>query len=340
LPPKLDDFDYANYLLMRGVGGIVELTEMNCNVLRSGSVVQNAVIDAKNSLIKLVDSGMPEPEAGLLAGILFGQKRVFDKDFEVYVRSAGVAHVVAASGYNIAFVTIGVDKLLFFVRRRKRLVAMIIVAWIYVLLAGMCASIVRAAIMATFAMFAGLLGSKAWVHEAIPVSAFIFCFVSPNVIYDVGFLLSVAATLGLVYIVPVMQRFKLGLVAESMACLVATIPISIVSFGTISVVSILCNLVVVLLLDMTMTIGVIGVLAYIFSEVIGKLVLLISWTQLRIFEVVVRFAGSFAYSVVNIDAGGGKYFVFAILVCIVVAVVVALYPKAENYKFSYYFPDG
>ena len=47
---------------------------------------------------------LPEPEAGLAAGILIGLRDRVDRDLAAAFTTAGVSHVVAISGWNIAIV--------------------------------------------------------------------------------------------------------------------------------------------------------------------------------------------------------------------------------------------
>lgn len=343
MPPKSSsDFDYAGYLLNRQISLVSYLPKVICKDLafRSGNAIQNSVLGFKNMLIAQVDSSLTEPQSGLLVGILFGQKRTFDPLFEENVRNAGVAHVVAASGYNIAFVTIGIERLLLFFKRKLRILGMIVAAWIYVLIAGFSASIVRAAIMSTFSLSAGLLGSKAFVHEAVPISASIFALLNPYILYDIGFLLSLSATLGLVYLVPVLKRFRCGSFAEPLACLLATMPITISVFGSFSIVSLAANVVISLLLDSTMIIGVIGVIVRCFLVFVGDFILLVSWVQLKVFEILVGFLGSFSFSVLSFNVVDNGKIVFVLLVAIILSCVILLFPRDANYRYSYYFSNA
>ena len=53
----------------------------------------------------LPDAGCsPSPEAGLAAGILIGLRDRVDRDVAGAFTTAGVSHVVAISGWNIAIV--------------------------------------------------------------------------------------------------------------------------------------------------------------------------------------------------------------------------------------------
>src|SRR5205085_3512950 len=75
-------------------------------------------------------------------------------------------------------------------------VTLVIVA--YTLLAGASASVVRAAIMGSLALVAGRLGRRVAGLNTLAAASILMTVLNPSVLYDVGFQLSAAATLGLI----------------------------------------------------------------------------------------------------------------------------------------------
>jgi competence protein ComEC len=90
---------------------------------------------------------LPEPEAGLAAGILIGLRDRVDRDLAAAFTTAGVSHVVAISGWNIAIVAAAVGALAGRLGRRRRSVVTILAIATYALFAGASASVLRAAVM-------------------------------------------------------------------------------------------------------------------------------------------------------------------------------------------------
>ncbi|HEX8932454.1 MAG TPA: ComEC/Rec2 family competence protein [Patescibacteria group bacterium] len=127
---------------------------------------------ANNPLIKLAsrlrqdssalfNSVLPSTAANLLLGIVFGIKGDFPQDFRAALQSAGVLHVIAASGMNVSFFTGAVlFSLSTFLQRRFALVLAIFAAIFYSFLIGFEASIIRATIMAIIAFTASFLGRQ------------------------------------------------------------------------------------------------------------------------------------------------------------------------------------
>jgi competence protein ComEC len=73
-PPLLDDFDYARYLALRGIGSQI-LYPRQVEVVASGggSAVTRLLIEARGTLGEALERSLPEPESALARGILLGQ---------------------------------------------------------------------------------------------------------------------------------------------------------------------------------------------------------------------------------------------------------------------------
>ncbi len=80
--------------------------------------------------------------------------------------------------------------------RRSVLLAIVVVA-LYTLLVGASASVVRAALMSSLALIAGRLGRRSWGLNTLAAAALLMTLQNPLVLWDVGFQLTSAATLGI-----------------------------------------------------------------------------------------------------------------------------------------------
>src|SRR3954454_4433073 len=114
---------------------------------------------------------LPEPEAGLAAGILIGLRDRVDRDLAAAFTTAGVSHVVAISGWNIAIVAglVGAGMR----GRSRRVVAVAILATVvaYVVAAGGSPSVVRAALMAAVVLLARETGRAGRAAAALGTAA-------------------------------------------------------------------------------------------------------------------------------------------------------------------------
>ena len=224
--------------------------------------VQGIRADAGDALAR----ALPEPAAGLAAGILIGLRERVDRDLAADFTTTGLSHVVAISGWNIALVAGLVAALLGTWARRRRAVATLGAIALYTILAGASPSVLRAAVMAGVALLARETGRPGTAARALAWAVVILLGVNPGTVTDAGFQLSAAATAGLLaWGTPLAARFRSrmpwlpGFVVEglavSLAAQAATLPIVLLSFGRLAPLSPLLNLVVVPLVPLAMATG-------------------------------------------------------------------------------------
>lgn len=199
---------------------------------------------------------LPAPQAGLAAGILIGLRDQVDRTVAAEFATTGLSHVVAISGWNIALVGAVMVALLRWLPRRKRTVVVLLAIGMYTMLAGASPSVVRAAIMGAICLLARESGRRGGASAALGLAAFGMIAADPAIVEDVGFRLSVAATAGLLaWGTPLAAWLRARLPSRipswlveslgvSLAAQAATLPLVLLHFGRVSLVSPLANLVV------------------------------------------------------------------------------------------------
>lgn len=208
-------------------------------------------------------STVPEPEASLGAGILLGVRAGIDPEIRDAFAVAGLSHVVAISGWNVAIVVVLIGTLTRPLRSRAGpllpgFVAGLAVAG-YVVLVGASPAVVRAALMAGALLVSRLGGSPAHAGSALMAAAAVMLVVSPAALWDVGFQLSALATGGLIVLgAPLEQRLARwpgwirAPVALTVAAQLATLPVLLATFEQVSLVAPLANVAVVPLVPAVM----------------------------------------------------------------------------------------
>jgi competence protein ComEC len=147
----------------------------------------------------IVNQLLPEPHAGLLAGILFGTKATLSKDFIDSLTKTGTLHIVALSGMNITILGSLIDvALLRFVSRRIASLLTVLIIIGFVWFVGAQASIVRAAIMGCLALLATIFGRQTWSLLAFILTVGIMLLFNPAWLFELSFQLSALATLGII----------------------------------------------------------------------------------------------------------------------------------------------
>lgn len=301
-PENFDDFDYKGYLRNRKIFFIMDNPIAECQPisnLRAGSLIRNKLVDVKNRLIKKVDLVLNEPQSSLLVGILFGQKRLFSTIFDEATRMGGVSHIVAASGYNVTVLTIVVNRFISFLPKKLRLFLSLFTIWSFAILSGLSASIVRACIMSSISILALLFGRNNSIHVLLPFTSFLFISISPTALSNVGFLLSMSAVLGLVYVLPILTNFRNKLLCKlkfldsfvlpTLSCTLTTLPVSIIVFNTFSIWSVPVNAILLPVLESTMLFGFLAILSQSIFPSLSYLFYSVVNVQLLYFEKVVMF---------------------------------------------------
>ncbi len=339
LRPPPDDDGYGEYLRRTGAAGSLDVRSLAVVAPPSGFSLQPAR-DAAGDTLHL---SLPEPEAGLAAGILIGLRERVDRSLAADFATAGASHVVAISGWNIAIVAGLVGAALR--GRPRRLVAAVVGGTIlaYVVAAGASPSVVRAAVMAAVVLLARESGRAGRAPAALALAAFAMLAVEPAMIGDAGFRLSVEATAGLLAWANPLGGWIGGLgggrvpgwLAEglgiSLAAQAATLPDVLVTFRRLSLVAPAVNLAVVPLVPAAMGAGVLamagGALVMLgLPGVVATVLGLPAWLLLHVIVGVVRVAAGLPFAAVAIppEAGAAAAVVAGALVLLAPSLVRAV----------------
>src|SRR5690606_3265839 len=104
-PPVFEDFDYRGYLARRGIVGTMLFPAIE--VMGEGSrwSYERQIAEVRLALEDALQRALPEPEASLATGIAYGRDQTLPDDLYDDFRTSGLAHIVAVSGSNVAYVT-------------------------------------------------------------------------------------------------------------------------------------------------------------------------------------------------------------------------------------------
>ncbi len=289
-----DSFDYARYLAARGV-----YYTCTGQVVHDPAVVR-AIPDKVLARLATVRRWGEEtiarfiapPASGLMAGLLFGGDDGMSRVWQDAFAATGLTHIVAVSGYNVTVIAHAVIVLLVFFGawRTHATWGAIIAIVAFVLMIGAPASAVRAGIMGVAILLLLYIGRLGNALGALLLAVVAMLAVQPFLLwYDVGFQLSVMATLGLVILAPffalVLRGDATGVAAIIVMTLIAQLfvaPIIAYHFHVITPLAFLANVAVLPLLPLAMAFGVAVLLAAPFVPVIALWVgwgatLLLSW---------------------------------------------------------------
>ncbi len=192
--------------------------------------------------------------SGFAVSMLFGSTEYLDYQTELDYRTIGAAHVFAVSGLHVG-VVLGI--IFFFFKlfkcsKLKSIPILVIFLGFYAFLCDFSPSVIRASIMAV-----GYMVLRATNHcpdklTAISFAALISLILKPNWLFDISFLLSYFAILGIYLIYPQVRRFlskfiKKGTdaLAMNLSVSISLAPLTIFFFDEFSLFSVAASLFVI-----------------------------------------------------------------------------------------------
>jgi len=198
-------FDYAAYLRARGIEliGTIKSPRLITVVARGERSWSGLLPTFRRSIgASLVRTAGPggEGTASILAALLLGEREDLPDDLERALKRAGVYHIIALSGLNVAVIALLVSALLRLAKvppKGRRIGGALAVIG-YWLVARGSGSIARAALMAVLCLAGGVLERRVSPLGAIAVTGVLILAREPAWARDAGFQLSFAATISLV----------------------------------------------------------------------------------------------------------------------------------------------
>lgn len=291
--PIFPDISYGDRVVVEGI-----VNDGQIKKARVITVDQNKVLLSKfrESVIAFYQSVLPEPEAGLLAGIALGSKGSLVGDFYEKTKLAGVAHVVVASGTNITLMVVFVMGVLnLFFTRKKSIYFVILIIVLYLFVSGFDPPLIRAAIMSSALLMAQESGRIVSTWRVFIITAIVMLFYNPGWVLDLGFILSFVSTASLMLFekkirerlerIPVIFKESLS---TTLAAQIGVSPIIFITFGRLNILSPLINVLVLWTVPCLMILGTFGGVIGLIWPFLGKLILFLSYPMLLWFTNVVR----------------------------------------------------
>ncbi len=198
---------------------------------------------------------LPEPYATLASGMLWGDDNGLPAALVQAFRTTGTSHLLAVSGFNVTVLIQIIFAILISVglwRRPASWLAIILIG-LFVIFTGAEPAVVRAGIMGAVLLVGKLISRRASNINLLLGAAAVMLLFNPRLLFDLGFQLSFASMVGLGVVAPILQK-KLKLLpnwlelrevlSQTVAAIIATLPVIIWQLGQVSLVSPLANLLI------------------------------------------------------------------------------------------------
>ncbi len=343
-----EKFDYQMYLAKDGIFRICDKPQISIVARNRGNKLYSSVLAVKNGFEEKLSRIFPDPEGAYLKGLLLGGSRRMTKELADAFSRTGTSHTLAVSGYNVTIVAAFLMWAGIWIGLWRQQVFAFAVAGIvlFVLATGAPSSAVRAGIMGSLVVWAMREGRLANSTNAILLAAAAMLSINPLLLrYDAGFQLSFLATLGIVYLSPLLENFfwRRGKVPKlihetiilTLAATVFVLPVLLNSFEKLPVISLAANLMILPAIPVIMGMGFAAGMAGFVNAALGKLVGFLPYILLKIELAVVQWLASLSWASVKIKSFGwvwmAVYYIFLFLV-----IKHASYRRQELYQNRVY----
>ncbi len=307
LPISLNphQFDYKKYLEKQGVLQQIQLDhEQVIKLSHPSRTIWGLASNARNTMIeKLKEHPFGSEELAVIQALLLGQRKDISESTYTDYKNAGAVHILAVSGLHVGILLLLLEFLLTPLERLRngkflKFVTIVLLLWSYAFIAGLSASIVRAVTMFSFFAYALYLNRPTNSFNIVALSMFFILLVKPLMLFQVGFQMSYAAVIAIVWIYPKLQRFwspqnwlvrkTWQLLSVSTAAQLGVVPISLFYFHQFPSLFFISNLLIIPFLGLILSMGILVILlslldylpiwfVELYNWVIGMMNSVVSW---------------------------------------------------------------
>lgn len=297
------EFNYISFLSKSEIYTIIFRPKIDLISQNKASKIKLLLFQIKSFFIERLNDKLPSPHAELSGGLLLGAKQSLGKEMLDNFRKVGLIHIVVLSGYNITIIAEAIKRVFGFLPNKVNLIFSAISIIFFVMMVGGSATIVRAGIMTLLVLLSKNSSRRYQINRALLFAGFLMVLHNPKILlYDPGFQLSFVATIGLVHISPIIEKFiyfipsKFGIkeiVSATIATQIAVLPLLISMTGEISTVALLVNMLVLPIIPLTMLASFVSALSFgpkILTVIISLPAYLLLEYQLKIVEFFAAFS--------------------------------------------------
>jgi len=306
-PMVTDDFNYKNYLLKDRIYSVMNFPKVELisqkHQYNIFSYLYEKILFLKQKLYQSIQEISLPPHSLILQGIILGNNKNMTQSLRNDLSNSGLRFLTAISGVHVIILSaILVSFLMFFGLGRIYASSFsLIFVWLYIVITGFSASGIRAAIMGSIFIFAGVLGRQNTSSRTIVLAAALMLLQNPLLlIYDIGFQLSFMASLGIIYLKPLFdQLFKkifkeklkefFDILSATFSAQIFILPLIVYNFGTISLSAPITSILILPMMPWILSFGFIFSGAGILSKLLGQILYIPCWVLITYFLKIMEF---------------------------------------------------
>lgn len=286
------EFDYEKFMAKKGIRHTCFVKRntatavLPCTVLSPGLAAARQREKFSAALDGLFPLERQKETKAVIKALTFGYRDEISGDTKEAFRKSGAMHLLALSGMHLGIiyaVMSGILSLLLHHKRLKKLrsVVLLCILWSYTVFTGCGMSLLRAMVMVTVYETANLLDRQRNGLCSLALSVLLITVFNPSAPSDTGFQLSCCAMLGILLLVPFLQRifpsknsilckFR-DICAVGLSCQIFTAPLIFLNFGTFATFSLFAGILCSPLTSLTIMLTPLSFIDSVCFSFIGKL---------------------------------------------------------------------
>ena len=212
-PSNPAQFNYKNFLFNSNITAQQYLQSTNWKLISfsENNTLRKLAFVYQKKLLTHLERYFQNEELAVISALLLGYKDLLDRETIMIYSSSGAMHVLAVSGLHVGIIYLLLNSLFLFFEKFKygkylKAIFLILSLWAYALLTGLSPSVLRASTMFSFIIIGSALKRETNIYNTLAASAFVLLLYNPYILLQVGFQLSYAAVLGIVYLQPKLYR--------------------------------------------------------------------------------------------------------------------------------------
>ena len=192
-------YDDSQYLKTLKVLGRVKVSKIEVLEKKQQNIILQFANTIRGKIEEKIDKGFEYEKAAILKGLLIGKIDDIEDEIKENFQISNISHVLAISGMHVGYIILGIQMLfqkLFGKRKIKIITIFFLICYSFI--TGFSASIIRAIIMSSIALGAGIVYRKNDIWNTISISLLGILIYNPFLILNVGLQLSYIGTISII----------------------------------------------------------------------------------------------------------------------------------------------
>lgn len=204
---------YRDYLMRQGIYSLMHIKNSLQIIPQygsAGSKLTGFSFWLRDRCEQVISRHLPDLPASILSAMVLGQRRGIPWLVNNAMVKSGTVHILVVSGFNVGIVAFIINLLLKImrIRRKARIVLAATCLLIYCLATGATNPVIRATVMGIMFLLAYIFKREPDMYNSLASAALFILIINPRQLFDVGFQLSFASVLSIVYLYPRLRAFS------------------------------------------------------------------------------------------------------------------------------------